>query len=304
VTAAHTPLLAVVLFCVGCAVHSPERAAREFVRQIRRPSPATGSSSFDKLSHGLQLQEEVSKKGAYRRSAAWVRKKDRIALVTSNVLQDDPLRYDLRLSWAPSRLLGDGLPDRLLGPPSGLSATGDSAWVLPGGGVLEYRHAGIDTPYLLYSSSGYIREPLDFVEAVDGAKLPPLAGATQRLQELAGQDATERTEMGFRSRRSCFSAGTCVTLYVSSIRQQPDYLMGLGVTVGGASGNEVFVRLLREFNVPDAENLVEAVAVRPLAVKGNFAVARDGPYTLTVWRRIESPVGWCKYLRPDLERCK
>ena len=303
-TAAHTSLLAVILFCVGCAVHSPERAAREFVRQIRRPSPATGSSTFDQISHGLQLQEEVPKKGVYRRSAAWVRKQNRIGLVTSNVLQDDPLRYDLRLSWAPSRLLRDGLPERLLGTPTGLSATGDSAWVLPGGGVLEYRHAGIDTPYLLYSSSGYIREPLDFVEAVDGAKLPPLGGATQLLQELAGQAATERTEIGFRSRRSCFGAGTCVTLYVSSTRQQPDYLMGLGVTLGGVSGNDVFVRLLREFNVPDAESLVDAVAVRPLAVKGNFAVARDGPYTLTVWRRIESPVGWCKYLRPDLERCK
>jgi len=79
--------------------------------------------------------------------------------------------------------------------------------------------------------------------------------------------------------------------------------MGLGVTVGGVSANDVFVRLLREFNVPDAANLVEAVAVRPLAVKGNFAIARDGPYTLTVWRRIESPVGWCRYLRPDLAGC-
>jgi hypothetical protein len=81
--------------------------------------------------------------------------------------------------------------------------------VLPGGGVLEYRHVGIGTPFLLYSSSGHIREPLDFVEAVGG-----------------------------RRRRSCFGAATCVTLYASATAQQSDYMIGLDVTVGGASGND------------------------------------------------------------------
>jgi hypothetical protein len=295
---------AAILFCAGCAAHSPERAARQFLRQIGRPAPASGSTAFDQMSHALQLRETPAKQGTYRRAAAWVRRQDTIHVVASNVLQDDPLRYDLRLSWTPSRLLRDGLPERLLGPPSGLSATGDSAWVLPGGGVLEYRHVGIDTPYLLYSSAGYIQEPLDFVEILGEPKLPPLAEVTKRLQGLAGPDVIERAEIGFRSRRSCFGPDICVTLYVASPRRQPDYLVGLGVTAGRASGNDVFVRVLRELGVPDAEGLVDAVAARPLAVEANFALAKEGTDKLTVWRRIESPVEWCKVLRPDLERCK
>lgn|SRR5262245_32736886 len=73
-TTARSWLLAIVLFCVGFAVHSPARAAREFIRQIRRPAPATGSSAFDQVSHALQLQKEVPKGGVYRRSAVWARK--------------------------------------------------------------------------------------------------------------------------------------------------------------------------------------------------------------------------------------
>src|SRR5262245_7025079 len=69
--AARTLLLAAILFCVGCAVHSPERAAREFVRRIGRPATATGSNDFDQISRVLQLHEEAPKKGVYRRSAAW-----------------------------------------------------------------------------------------------------------------------------------------------------------------------------------------------------------------------------------------
>jgi len=195
------------------------------------------------------------------------------------------------------------MPERLLGPPAGVSATGDTAWVLPGSGVVEYRHLGIDTPYLLYSSPGFIREPLDFVQTIDGAKLPTLTEATKRLQALGAPEPTERSEIGFRSRRFCIGADACVTLYVTSARQRPDYLIGLGLTLGGTPEKDAFVRILHELGVADAEELVKAGAASQLVVKGNFAIETSTD-TLTLWSRIEMPVSWCKVLRPDLERCK
>jgi hypothetical protein len=298
-------LTVLALACTGCAVHSPERAAREFIRQVSTPAPPTGSAAFDRTRQALQLADTPTKReGVPYRSAAWVRKQQRLGLVTSNVLVDDPQRYDLRLSWTPSRLLRSGLMERTLGPPTGISATGDSAWVLPAGGVLEYRHVGIETPYLLYSSPGYIREPLDFVETPNAPKLPALSDAAARLRALAGPDFTERSEVGFRGRRSCFDAGTCVTLYVASMRGQPDYLIGLEVAIKPSPPADAFVRVFQQLGVPDAGKLIAAISGRPFAAESNLALARPEPERIILWRRIESPLDWCKHLRPDLARCQ
>ena len=288
-------------------MHTPESATRQFVRELGRSAArAQGDRAFEQTRRALHLGQ--GQRTNHHMSARWAREKDRIALVSSNVLVDEPGRFDLRVSWYPPRDLRAGLLERLLGAPMGVSATGDQAWLLDGG-VLEYRTTATETPYLLFSSPGYIRDPLDFVEAVGMPRLPEPAAVDARLKSSATAESPERSEeAGIRSQRFCRANGVCVTRYAGAGPQSTAYLAGLSIVLPSEAAAPDFLPILRELSVPDADEAVGAVAGDGdrFGVYRNFALAlrhSNTETTLAIWRRIETPREWCGRLRPDLERC-
>jgi hypothetical protein len=322
----------IAVLATGCALHTPERAAVRFVYDLSNGvAQSEGSLAFDRTRIDLHLTERPPKQTGgrvYRRSATWSRRKDRIGLVSSNVLRDPPDRFDLRLSWTPPRPLRTGLLEELLGPPYGRSATRDNGWVMQGG-ILEYRATETETPYLLFSSPGYIRDPLDFLEAASLPHLPSLASVTGYLERNGSDRSPRRVEEGgLESETFHIANGISITAYSGFGPQRVPYLAGLTISIASRNGTPAnatdFLPILRDLGIPTPEHLVEAVSgARPplgsgteetrtdsFAVYNNFAVALtrspegDTPATnLALWRRIESPRSLCEHLRPDLERC-
>ncbi len=327
-----TLCVALAVLCTGCALHTPERASLRFVHDIRNGvAKSEGSSAFDRLRMDLHLTEHPPRQVSarvYRKSANWSRGNKIIGLVSSNVLQDPPDRFDLRLVWSPPRPLRTGLLERTLGPPDGKSATGDNGWVIEGG-VLEYRSDQTETPYLLFSSPAYIRDPLDFLEAANLPHLPSLESVSRYLERNTSEPSLRRTEEGgFESRTFHPANGVSIAVYSGIRPHGAAYLAGLTISIAGGQGTPVnaagFLPILRDLEVPTPEQLLAAAigarvpsastVVDPrtdsFAVYQNFALALtqppkgDAPGTsLTLWRRIESPRSLCEHLRPDLERC-
>ncbi|HLJ51302.1 MAG TPA: hypothetical protein VKU01_35075 [Bryobacteraceae bacterium] len=190
----------VVICCLlkvgGCAIHTPEGATRRFIIELQRGVPQVGTKAFERTGDELHLRERRAK-GAdvYRRMAGWSKGSRRIALVSSNLLRDPSETFDLRLNWTPSRQLDRNLLSKLLVAPFGLSYTGDTAWVIDGG-VLEYRAFSTETPYLLYSSPGYVKDPLDLVESDKRPRMPPWNDVERYLRNAAKPVSPERTELG------------------------------------------------------------------------------------------------------------
>lgn len=324
--------VAIVVFQSGCALHTPERAALRFIHDLGNGiARSEGSPAFERSRVDLHLTERPPRRRndrVYSRSATWRRRNERIGLFSSNVLQDPPDRFDLRLSWTPTRPLRTGLLEKLLGPPYGTSATGDNGWVIQGG-ILEYRINETDTPYLLFSSPGYIRDPLDFLEAANLPHLPSLASVIGYLAGNAREGSSRGVdEAGFQSRTFEIANRVSVTVYSGFRPQSVPYLAGLTISLARGDGTPAnttdFLPLLRDLGIPTPEQLVAAVsgAGLPLgltsddtgtdlfAVYENFAVAVSRPLTgdalatnLVLWRRIESPRSLCEHLRPDLDRC-
>jgi len=79
-------LVFIALLSAGCALHTPERAATRFVHDLNGGvAQLDGPEAFDKARVGLHLKERPSKRtgGAiYRKSASWVRRNERIGLVS------------------------------------------------------------------------------------------------------------------------------------------------------------------------------------------------------------------------------
>ena len=322
-----TLLISVALLNTGCALRTPERAATRFVHDLSNDiAQSEGSPAFDRARIGLHLKERPSKQtstGIYRRSAGWSRRNERIGLVSSNVLSDPPDRYDLRLSWSPPRPLREGLLGKLLGTPYGRSATWDNGWVIQGG-LLEYRATEIETPYLLFSSPAYIRDPLDFLEAVNLPRLPSMASVSHYLEQNASLRSPGRVEEGgYESRKFSIQHGISIILYSRSGPQKVPYLAGLAVAIPSKDGVPAnatdFLPVLRDLDIPTPDQLIEAVSsarsttaetrTASFAVYDNVALVLsrppkgDLPANLTIWRRIEAPSSLCEHLRPDLERC-
>ena len=308
-------LAACTLLAGGCAVRTPDRAAQQFVRQLRGGvAREAGPAAFDRMRSGLRLKERQAKptsRPVYNRTAGWSSEQQRIGLASSNVLVDAADRFDLRLSWGPPRTLRAGLLQRLLGPAYGKSATGDDGWLLDGG-VLEYRAAETGTPYLLFSSPGYIRDPLDFLEAAGLPKLPDLATVSLYQESRGAPKSAPRPEAGgVESQAFLMPAGISITRYSAAGPRQVTYLAGLAISIPNRERSPVaaseFVPELRELGVAPAEEIVGAIFPSgSFAVYGNFALAltrSPAETTLSVWRRIESPQAWCQHLRPDLLRC-
>lgn len=295
----------------GCAVRTPERAAVRFTHQFDRGAThSTGVAAFDQTRAALRLTENPPKQGTdpvYHKSASWSRGKLQIGLASSDILKDAPARFDLLLSWYPPRTLQPGLLEKLLGRPAGLTATWDSAWIL-GGGVLEYRATATEVPYLLFSSPGYIRDPLDFVESAALPRLPQLSSVTAWLDHNASGQSPKRSEIaGIESQEFQLTAERSITVYTAPAPDRSRYLIGLALTLPGIAPD--FVPLLADLGISSPRQLAAAIldapASSPFAASGNFALAltRATSTRLTIWRRIESPRSWCEHLRPDLERC-
>jgi hypothetical protein len=314
---------ATALLNIGCALHTPERAAVRFVHDISNGvAQSEGSPAFDRVRIDLHLTERPSRQTSdrvYRRSATWSRRNNWIGLVSSNVLRDPSDRFDLRLSWNPPRPLRTSLLEKVLGPPYGRSATGDNGWVILGG-ILEYRATETETPYLLFSSPAYIRDPLDFLEAASLPHLPSLASVSRYLERNAIELLPRRVEEGgFESRIFHIADGISITVYSGFGPQRVAYLAGLKISIargyGAPASAADFLPIVRDLRIPTPKQLVAAISsAKPLgseaiAVYNNFAVALsrpngDAPATnLMLWRRIESPRSLCEHLRPDLERC-
>jgi hypothetical protein len=246
-------------------------------------------------------------------------------LVSSNVRRDPPDRFDLRLSWSPPQQLRPGLLQSLLGTPYGVSATWDDGWIVEGG-ILEYRSTAIDTPYLLFSSPAYVRDPLDLLEAADLPHLPSLASVSIELERDASRQVPKQVEdSGAESKRLYMPRGVSITVYSASGPQRADYLAGLAISLPGENGLPAnaaeFLPALRSLGKPTPDQVVAAAfgsnpatglttdgdGYDSFAAYGNFALAlshTDSLETcLSIWRRIESPRPWCEYLRLDLERC-
>jgi len=207
----------IAVFITGCALHTPERAAVRFVHDIRNGvAQSEGSAAFERARVDLHLTERPPRQTrdrVYSRSAIWRRRNERIGLFSSNVLKDPPDRFDLRLSWTPTRPLRTGLLEKLLGPPYGRSATGDDGWVIQGG-ILEYRIRESETPYLLFSSPGYVRNPLDFLEAANLPHLPSLASVSHYLERNASEGSPRRVEEGgFESRTFQIADDISITVH-------------------------------------------------------------------------------------------
>ncbi len=311
--------LGCTLLTSGCAVHTPEGASTQFVRQLRcGAGQLEGPAAFESFRQGLRLKERTARKQTgsrvLRRSAGWNHEKERIGLVSSNLVLDPPDRFDLNLSWNPPRGLNAGLLQKLLGTPFGKSATSDDGWIV-GGGILEYRAAETEVPYLLFSSRGYVRDPLDLLEAADLPHLPSLASVNQYLERNSTLGSHERAEEdGVRSKVFGMAAGISIICYsAESVRHAP-HLAGLTVAIASKDAVKAsdFVPWLVALGVPESEEIVSLLfgADSPtthFAVHDNFALAlghSDGVTTVAIWRRIESPRSWCQHLRPDLERCR
>lgn len=322
-----SPPAAVLLICAlvmtGCALHTPEGAAKRFVRALdNRIAPSPGPLAFERARVSLRLTERQPKQqagGIFRKSAVWAGGKHGIALGSSEVLRDAPGRFDLRLSWSPPRPLHPGLVERLLGQPYGRSGTWDNGWIV-GGGILEYRVTQTETPYLLFSSPAYVGDPLDLLEAVDLPRLPSLRAVRLYLQQHGVGNATQRDEgAGIRSETVHTTEGVSLSAYSEPGPGGDPYLVGLAVSIPRKGSlrpsPESFVSILRHLGFPEPDRVVPPIfaagppAAEPkesFAVSGNFALALDpsgNVLTLTVWRRIESPREWCRHFRPDLERC-
>jgi hypothetical protein len=311
-------LVFIALLSAGCALHTPERAATRFLHDLNGGiAQLEGPAAFDKARVGLRLQERPSGRtgdAIYRKSASWVRRKERIGLVSSNVLRDPPDRFDLLLSWSPPRPLRKELLEKLLGSPYGRSATWDSGWLIQSG-ILEYRATETETPYLLFSSPAYVRDPLDFLEAANLPGFPSLASVSRYLERNASERSPERVEEGgLQSKTFNFPGGSSIVLYSGLGPQKVPYLAGVTISIPSTHGAPAsaadFIPVLRDLGVPTPGEFVAAVSgAKAFAVYNNFALAlnyspQGGSATnLTVWRRIESPRSLCEHLRPDLERC-
>jgi len=118
------------------------------------------------------------------------------------VLKDPPDRFDLGLSWAPPRTVANTfLLEKRLGTPYGKSATKDDGWVIQGGILEVTESVRTETPYLLFSSPGYVRDPLDFLEATNLPHLPSLESISSYLERNASESSPPRVEeSGFESR--------------------------------------------------------------------------------------------------------
>jgi hypothetical protein len=304
-----------MVFASGCAIHTPEGATRRLVHDLHHGIPQSGLSAFTIVQSDLHLSERPAKStDVYNKTAGWVNAGRSIGLVSSEVLRDPPGRFDLMLTWAPRRPLQAGLLTSLLGPPSGISYSGDRAWVI-GGGVLEDRVA-----YLLYSSPGYVGDPLDLVEAGDLPRMPDPEPVDQYLQQLEKSGTAERSEIGgMKSQEFCLEVelNPCVTRYRFTAEGKPR-LLGLEIKIDNPPSDaaSVFMRLFEAMGIPLPEHGLQAIFSSPsavpdgsasFAVDGNFAFARfhSGPKeSVFIWRRVESPQSWCKHFRPDLTRCK
>ncbi|SRR5579883_415141 len=303
-----------IALTTGCAMHTPERSAARFLHELRNgAAQSEGRAAFQQVRARLHLKERTpaSTSQVYRKSAIWSRRREEVGLESSNVLQDPPDRFDLTLSWFPPRPLEAGLLEKLLGAPYGTSATGDNGWLIAGG-IVEYRAAQTEVPYLLFSSAGYIRDPLDFLEAADLPHFPSLASVTQYLDRNARERSPE-------SRAYQLPGGASVAVYYGIGPRKAPYLAGVMISLPGRQGIPVnpaeFISVLLDLGIPTPDRLIDAVsgANQPgtdvFAVYCNFALALSRPRpgdpssSLTVWRRIESPRALCEHLRPDLARC-
>jgi hypothetical protein len=307
----------------GCALRTPERATSRFIRDLGKGvAQSGGSPAFERVRTDLRLKEDQSKTShpIYSKSASWKSRKQRIGLASSNVLRDAPNRFDLMLSWSPARTLLPGVLEGLLGTPYGKSATWDNGWII-GGGVLEYRSTETETPYVLFSSPAYIRDPLDFLEASELPHLPSLASVTQYLQGSGSVRSPSRLEGVVESQEFCSPAGVSVMLYSEKGPQKLPYLVGVAISIPDkasvVANSTDFLALLRDLAVPTSDRIVAAAFSaethsESFAVLNNFALtlrysgeenSSARSVTLGIWRRIESPRSWCEHLRPDLERC-
>src|ERR1039457_919161 len=268
-------------FSAGCVFHTPERTARQLVRELNGGIGREGPTAFEQTRLALHLKElhptTPPSKPIYRRAAAWKHKKERIGLVSSNILVDPPDRFDLRVTWYPPRELQSELMERLLGSAYGKNITWDDCWAI-GGGVLEYRRAATETPYLVYSSPGYTRDPLDLIEAAELPHLPSLDALYGYLEQSATSRSLERLEdAGLKSQDFCLVSpdrpsqprGVCITRYFASI------LRTLGVpTVPTVEP----VLTAINATAPIAASNSDATSIESFAVYNNFALAR--------WRAI------------------
>ncbi len=325
-------LLSAALVLPGCAVHTPERATIRFVHELNGGAARLeGSAAFESARSALNLKENrrtEASKFVFGRSANWNHKNNRIGLISSNVLRDPPERFDLRLSWSPPRRLRLGLLEGLLGRAYGISATWNNGWVIDGG-ILEYRITGTETPYLLFSSPAYVRDPLDFLEDRNLPHLPTLQEVSEYVERNASVHMSIHVEeYGAESKRSCMPTGVCITVYAASGPQHVDYLEGLAISVPGKNGLSAsaadFLPVLIGLGIENSRQIVAAIfgsnvsaapgldgtGFNAFAVYGNFALALSHASgsdpmesSLWIWRRIEAPQSWCKHLRPDLERC-
>lgn len=196
----------------------------------------------------------------------------------------------------------------LLGTPYGLSASWDNGWIIDGG-VLEYRFTETETPYLLFSSPAYIRDPLDFLEASNLPHLPSLASVNLYLELKGGVRSAARVEeAGIESQTFHLASGVSVTVYSGWGPKHAPYLAGLAISLSNANAAD-YVAALRDLAVPIPDQVVATIfgSEGSFAVLNNFALALIrgplGETRLMIWRRIESPRSWCEHLRPDLERC-
>jgi hypothetical protein len=173
---------------------------------------------------------------------------------------------------------------------------------------LEYRVTETETPYLLFSSPAYIRDPLDFIEASELPHLPSLASLRLYLERNESAPSPRRLEdAGIESQEFRLASGVAVTLYSEMRPQHSPYLVGLAISlptnVGATANKTNFLTALQELGIPIPDQIIAAALdSNSFTVLNNFALALK-PATLTIWRRIESPRSWCEHLRPDLERC-
>jgi hypothetical protein len=322
------------LWTAGCAIHTPEHATTLFIHALNAGlATSDGTPAFEKARMDLRLKKLPAKnagKVALRKSASWSHGKQHLELVSSNILQDPPDRFDLRLSWYPPRRLRTGLLEELLGAPYGTSATWDNGWVIHGG-MLEYRAVETETPYLVFSSPGYTRDPLDFLEAADLPHLPSLASVRSNLERNGAMPNPLRAEEGYLQAQAfdLQARNLSVVLYSSADPRHPEYLVGIEIRLPGRGGLPPepadFLPILTTLDIPAPDQLTAAVFrgvsqhsepipggdTEHYQVYNNFALdlaypktgEAPGDTTLSVWRRIESPRSWCRHLRPDLERC-
>lgn len=303
--------LAMACLTSGCALHTPERATTRFIHELRGGvALADGSPAFERVRARLHLKEIESKKTAsqvVRRSATWKHQKQQIAIVSSNVLQDPPDRYDIRLSWYPPRKLQSGLLEQLVGPPFGTSASSDSGWAIDGG-ILEYRAAETETPYLVFSSPRYVRDPLDFLESAELPRLPELSSVKVALSRNGAVVAPARAEEAYlESQQFAFPPREMsVIVYSSAGPRQTSHLTGVAVRLAGTKSLADFSPILTDLGISPSQTVPENPPAPTYAAEKNFVfVFTRSPKdtTLSVWRRIESPRFVCGHLRPDLERC-